>query len=196
MVFDIDGVLADFVWSFSKLASNYFLVKPYSTGAQMRWAMFDGSLSRAETDKLWEIVDTEKDWWENVPPLFTFGDQKMMFRLVESGYGIMYVTNRSGPDNVVAQTENWLNEHGLPTGVVISTKDKPKQVSRMFEDGSIGTLHGIIEDSPRNLEGFAAKGLHDKIVVMDRPYNRDVVRSAARASTVSEFCWMVLNDLD
>lgn len=169
---DIDGVLADFTYGFTREHARMFGGKPWSCGAQPHWR-FD--LPQDEINEVWRAVDKSDDFWYMLPPIAGFGEFETL-RQVERAYNVVYVTNRSGGVNYLGQTREWLRNRGL-VGELVATPDKTDALSLL------PNLLGHIEDSPTNIEDLKAHGL--PVFIRDWPYNRHV--EGERVGSVAEF---------
>jgi hypothetical protein len=191
VIFDVDGVICDFVTGWSQLVKNSLDEQygVYSSGEQRTWR--GSKLSKVERDMMWAVIDSRDDWWVTLPPLFTEGDHLAMHKLIEAGVVVYYVTNRFAPDNVAKQTELWLIEHSLPvSGGVITTTEKAEFVDARFRADPSYELLGAIDDSPTNLQSYARLNL--PCYVRDWRYNRHAVPHLPRVSSVAEFCDVML----
>ena len=196
VVFDIDGVLAEFVLPFKSFVNNYIPYRIAPTGAQQDW-QYRG-MSRAEWDDVWQHVRAGKWDWSTLPSLLTVGDTYAIQELRKTGQVTFeYVTNREGPQ-VQAQTAAWLSREGLPQGRISVVADKVDFITK-----NVPNVFAIIEDSPANIIKYVDGGLGDKLYVRDWPYNRegsllrdgthlDELDYKARVSSVAEFCYAVI----
>lgn len=184
VVFDIDGVLADFMFCYTQLAGKVNPEVPmYSTGAQPEWNGLDRWLSEKETSEVWRRIESDPRFWFSLPPLTSRGDVMHVRELAE-WRRVAYCTSRVG-ETAQSQTEEWLKYHNFPAGDVIVARDK---VAALEEFGSCWVLEDYYEN-------FAAlrKARHD-VYLLDRPYNRPDARLDEvfyRVSTVAEFCCLV-----
>lgn len=179
-IFDVDGVLADFVLHFTRLANKHFpQVRPISTGAQPSW-MFatDGGW---DDTQLWDFIRQATGWWEACPILVTPGDLEAMHE-VASVRDIVYLTSRTGR-HPRTETMRWLADRDFPVGKVIVSHDKVGEIQKL------GGAWGILEDRPDNITELKDAGVWT--VARDWQYNRHV-KSSDRVSSVAEFCDRVL----
>lgn len=214
VVFDVDGVLADFSYGFSRLALEYFPIAVTDTMEQLsfRWLREQG-VSKDEENALWDEVTRRPDFWFNLPCLLSDNDKRAMYMLVESGVDIIYLTNRHHTGTMLGQTEAWIFQNQLPYGLVVPTLNKDLHIrERMIEtvgpvfrlDGEThhdpGTLVGVIEDNPRNLvkyaRGIATWYWRPVVYVAARAYNEGVAPKLPRVSSVMAFCDRMLNYLE
>ncbi len=199
VVFDIDGVLAEFVLPFKSFINNYMPYPLAPTGAQQDW-QYRG-MSRADWDTVWQHVRSGKWDWSTLPSLLTEGDTFSIQALRRTGQVCFeYVTNREGP-RAQEQTAAWLSREGLPQGRISVVADKVA-----FIEANVPNVFAIIEDSPTNIAKYVEAGYGDKLYVRDWPYNRagSTLRDGThfnadneylhfkRVSSVAEFCFAVI----
>lgn len=178
VVFDVDGVLADFALHFTRLAHKHFPhVAVGSAGAQNTWLF---AHDETFNDQLWDFIKTATGWWETCPLLATPGDIEAMHDI--KNRDIVYLTSRVGRHPRQA-TMNWLADHDFPVGKVIVSHDKVDEVKKL------GGAWGILEDCPDNMNELMAAGIWT--VARDWPYNRHV-KVSDRVSSVAEFCDLVI----
>src|SRR5574338_51657 len=121
VVFDLDGVLADFVWAFSGLGKEKFGWGQIPNSKQMHWDWVKDithtglTESKEQENILWDIVDKSPDFWETLPVLCDGYDIRSMNDLRDNYAQVVYCTNRFG-DTVRAQTARWLVQHDFPDG--------------------------------------------------------------------------------
>ncbi len=188
VAFDIDGVLCDFVFGFSRVASVAFdKLDLYSNGAQSDWA-FGGRYTSEQIEQVWDLIHASPDFWETLLPLIPFGELMQMITWAER-HEVWYVTNRR--DYAVEQTGKWLTQHKLPQpDHIVHTE---KKADLLVKEG----FDALIEDSPGNL--FATVGRIPLVAARDWPYNREVkfpgivgpLKEFARVSSVGEFLVLV-----
>lgn len=187
VVFDIDGVLADFTLAFSELASQSYHYDVITCGAQDDWN-YKG-LSQAELSALWGKVKGSTTFWRDIPTLLTAGDLVMAQRLAEAGVQFKYVTNRVS-DNVgqlFHQCELALMNYGMPEGQVIITTSKVEAARHM------PNILGIIEDSNPNIAAYDGAGL--PIYRRSWPYNGGRDARGIPVGSVAEFADRMLKKM-
>ncbi len=188
VIFDVDGVLAEFTYRFLSFASAYFPCLPVSTANRKTWEF--RSLTHEQFTKVFEQIRLGKFDWSLAPSLLNPLDIIAIDQLRQNGISIQYVTNREGPRAKI-DTEKWQSDNRLPTGIVKVTADKAAYVRAIAAD-----IVGIIDDAPSNLEAYAAAGFSDVLYVRDWPYNRDVaLPGLKRVSSVAEFAYLVIEDV-
>jgi len=121
-VFDIDGVLADFIKGFMTLAaSKYHGVPVYSTFQQKSWSNFAGLTAEQEVH-VWKLACQSPTFWSSLPPLTGPGTFTLLQKLnLQSN--LYFATSRVGNDPL-HQSKVWLEEHGIFRPNVVVTKRK------------------------------------------------------------------------
>lgn len=179
LILDVDGVLADFVYGFTRLANKLFGSPVYGTLHQRSWDKFDG-LDRHQIAEVWAEVRESPDFWFSLPTLTKSEDFERINNFPGSVY---FVTSRPGRDPKT-QTEEWLIDCGVerPTVLVSSKKG---------EAASILSASAMLDDKAGNVifsQYFAPKTIP---YIIDRPYNKfdgEVIGSKViRVATVGEF---------
>lgn len=139
VMFDVDGVLADFVAGFTELAGCQ---PPWGTRTNdAAWSMKD-RIDPAVVEATWEKLKDDPYWWASLPALISadvFGEIDALHRKHE----IIFVTARVSYHNAQAQTVEWLGGHRICTPSVIVSAKK----------GEIAAAWGAdyhIDDKPEN----------------------------------------------
>ena len=214
ILFDLDGVLCDFSHSFSRLAATlYDDVAPHDTFTQDSFSWLFEKIGKEGQERVWAAVLAREDFWLKIPSLLTEYDRRAMWMLFDEGVDIIYLTNRHNKGTMLDQTQQWIWRHDLPNGLIHPVKDKDLHLrERMLEAGkpvlrldnvereAPGSLLGVIEDNPRNLEkyerGIAAWYTRPVVYAADRKYNRDAAPSLPRVNSVMDFCDRLLNYME
>ena len=123
IMFDVDGVLADFDLAFTFLANKIFGTPISCTFDQKEWN-FRTILTNSQQSRVWVVVKNTPYWWENLASLV---DQKIMRQinalcLNNEVYFITARTHSWTPLGV--QTQRWLMEQGIEHPRVVVTADK------------------------------------------------------------------------
>ena len=186
IMFDIDGVLADFVLGFTALAGNKFDVKPASHSETQDWHLTNLMTREQMIETLGE-VSRSSDFWRNLPLArdVTPDDLGRIQRLNEL-HRVYFVTSRIESGNTLQQTRWWFFQQGItPPNVIMSSKKG--EIARVLRaDYSIedkwDNAHCIhwMSDNPQT-----------KSYLIDRPYNHvsNIVgaQRVRRISTVKQF---------
>src|SRR5690242_5772667 len=110
IVFDVDGVLADFIGGFTAVASDMFPGVPVTrTHEQPSWHGFPG-MTDAQIAAVWEHVKRSDSFWLALSPLMTPAEAYRISKLW--GHDVYFCTARVGKE-AKAQTEEWLSGHGI-----------------------------------------------------------------------------------
>lgn len=174
VVFDIDGVLANFALGFTRLAKEMGLTDTVvENGEQMSWNF------PFHVDSVWSRVDSTYNFWEALQPFVDEDDMDAMHALAQEAH-VMYVTGRNG-EAAERQTHNWLNEWDFPEGPVFFVPRKSDKEEVILPNRY--QLIGVLDDKPSILESLAAENI--PVVARDWPYNRSV--PVPRVSSVAEF---------
>lgn len=186
VVFDIDGVLADFTYGFTALHEG----RARSQGTARQW-QFEGRV-----DPTWDLIDRSRHFWYELPVLATRQEREEMWALRRRAE-IVYLTRRSDKlgNDTLGQTRNWLTENGFPHGNLILAADKTP-ILKGYGDN----LVGIIDDKPDLLVEMLKARL--PAYIRDWEYNRwtgvaDLhLMAGPRVSSVGEFVWLMERKLD
>ena len=181
ILFDVDGVLADYVFAFTKEASILdYLQEPYHTNNNPCWS-FDHILTEKKQAVIQGIVEHDPKWWTRLEPLIS----QQLFRdinYLQVLNQVFFCTNRFGI-NPQQQTKYWLIVHGIVNPAVILSKRKDLVAEALNIDYSI---EDNVEKA-NNICGMASLQSR-KSYLLDRPYNRkDRIESLRIVKTVEEF---------
>lgn len=152
VMFDVDGVLADFVLGFTTLAAELGSnTTPYSCIEQRRW---DFDLPRGLVCRVWEKIHAADSlFWETLPALVS-GEELERIRKLSVDEHVYFVTARDpGPTKrPKAQTEAWLTRRGITNPAVIVCANKGNFARAVEIDFAIDDKAGnavyIAYDSP------------------------------------------------
>jgi uncharacterized HAD superfamily protein len=160
---DVDGVLADFMTAYTRLAVQMGLAPEVSgTLDQTAWETY-GAVPRENVSRVWDHIKQSMTFWHGAPPLI---DKDTFNRLsdLEARHDIYYVTARVGI-HAKYQTTKWLEHRGVREPTVVMSSKKGEIAA------AIGA-HYAIDDKAGNaiFTGYFAKKTHSYII--DRPYNQ------------------------
>jgi hypothetical protein len=183
VIFDVDGVLADFTAGFTALASGMFPEFTPTRATDQATYHWQG-LDKKQVNEVWRAIDKTPGFWESLPPLVDDSVFSGIGRLVFSR-PVYFVTAR--PDSAKIETERWIWGQGyyLENPTVITTKKK----------GEFAKAVGAgwcIEDKPSNasMVAWLTDG-ETKSYLLDRPYNRVstelLASDVTRIYTVNEY---------
>lgn len=190
VVFDIDGVAADFVAHFTKTAGR-ITGKPLPvtcTRDHTAWDVFPG-LSPEDVTKTWVYIANNPTFWTELPSLLNDEDREALRSLVH--HNVYFATSRKTPGALSASKE-WIYANlGIVQPSVVVTH-------RKGEFCKVVDANYFIDDKSENVD--CAIWMTDgrtKSYVIDRIYNQDVYAphssKARRVSTVGEFIKEVVN---
>lgn len=190
VVFDIDGVLADFTAHFTKTAGIVLQYPiPVTTSAEHQsWSEFPG-MKPEEVTKVWAHIANHPEFWEEIPSLLEPIDVDILKDL-HSRHDVYFATSRR-THGALQATKNWLARHLhiVPSVVVTHRKGEFSKV--------VGANY-TIDDKSENVDCviWMTDG-KTKSYVMDRPYNRDEKGPHSskhrRVTKVSNFAQEVLS---
>lgn len=180
VLFDVDGVLADFCYGFTAEAG----LTPWSHTEQQTWEFPETTFSLARQQATWLRVRNTAGWWANLKCL----DERDMKALSDFNNGnpfvqIVFATHREGTPNAQVQTNVWLSRYLVNQSNVVLTKRKGDIAKAINADYAIddkaenaACIHWIADVQPC------------KSYIIDRPYNRvPLPRRVRRVYSVAEF---------
>lgn len=119
VIFDIDGVLADFLTGFTSLANEMFGCPVTSTHEQPSWNGFPG-ITKEQSSAVWARIIHDSGFWYQLEPLVG----EVTFKAIDClRRPVYFVTARDGT-NAKIQTEDWLEDMGIWKPTVIISKYK------------------------------------------------------------------------
>lgn len=173
VVFDLDGVLADFYEGYDRACVA--LGEPVPPRSPWRW---DDRWNK----KVWEHIRHSPMFWRTLDPLVP---AQTFQRISKLGYNndVYFATSRPGV-NVKGQTQGWLSEQGIAFPTVVITGAKGEFAA------AVKATH-LLDDKAGNCV-FTAYHYRDcKTCILDAPYNQydpEVLGSKViRVGTVEEF---------
>ena len=176
VLFDVDGVLADFTLAFTSLAKELGIIKhSWKQSEQITWDL------PFHVDPVWREVNQRMNWWMTLEPLIGIEEIDLINRAIYE-HEVFFITNRHDPDrglSVEAQTMHWLDSVGVDVGSaeVFRTDDKAKLATNLHLDlGIDDNLANLLNLS--KVPGFTP-------VALTWPYNKDF--TGCRVSSVSQF---------
>ncbi len=170
VMFDVDGVLADFHQGYDDLCRK--LKKPV-LGPDAPWD------TKWDTD-VWREIKTSNVWWTELPSI---PDSSAFFRIATLNSEVYFVTARPGID-VKRQTERWLTWHGIENPTVILSSRKGEIAAALGANFSI-------EDKAGNAVYISYQSPATRSYLVDRPYNQFnpemLGRKVVRIKEIEEF---------
>jgi 5'(3')-deoxyribonucleotidase len=180
IIFDVDGVLADFVAAFTVLAGCQ---PPWTTRENQAAWSFKDKIAPAVIVDTWNKLRADPYWWEDLPPMVSM-DVFWQIDELQERHEMLFVTARVSNHNVQRQTQNWLRDHGITNpSVVVSVKK-----------GEIAAAFGAdyhIDDKPENAAcvHWLADKKPCKSFLLLHPHTKDswVPAGVRRITSVSEY---------
>jgi len=171
VMFDVDGVLADFLTAYRAQEQKFGMKVTFEPRWNAYW-----------NDEVWAAIKTIPDWWIKVPAI---PDMPTFLRIADLTYAhdLYFVTNRTGVD-VKTQTERWLRMRGVLQPTVIISKKKGEMAAAIGADFAI-------DDKAGNALYTAWHSPKTKSFILDAPWNQfdhDVAGGGVtRVKTVDQF---------
>ena len=186
VIFDCDGVLADFSLGFTSLARELFgnRVALRTSQTQARWDFTD-IMPPMDVNSVWDAIEASDSFWQDLVPCV---GGEIFFRISALSLvrPVYFVSARSQGPNTKQQTEAWLNRQGVerPTVVISSSK------------GSVAAgvnAEFVIEDMPEFLWDIRGKLGDFRGFLLNRIYNmgKDIPACSVRVNSVDEFLTIV-----
>lgn len=196
VVFDVDGVLADWSSGFSKLARALFphvshLIPVVSHHERQSWDDYPG-MTPEMVKVTWDHVHSYPSFWATLPSFLTDKDGHRISRLIDNGYRVYFATNRKTPGALEA-TRAWLHLRiSYDVNVIIT--------HRKGEFCKVVDADYYIDDKSENVDCVIwMTDKKTKSYVLTRPYNSGVYaphsKSARRVDTVSQFLEDIENEI-
>uniref|UniRef100_A0A6M3LYZ8 5' nucleotidase n=1 Tax=viral metagenome TaxID=1070528 RepID=A0A6M3LYZ8_9ZZZZ len=184
--FDLDGVLAAFVPSFTRLLEQQTGQSHFPEDWQddpifpavWHWPQHYGYSSN-QVEAAWGTVKASRTFWATLDPIRASLDA---LHLVPKGARVYFVTSRVG-DWALRQTQQWLSDHLLAywdveawSALVCSDKEAAARALR---------LQFYIDDYHVNAADVAR--VRDcRSYLLDQPYNRVEMEGVVRVASVDE----------
>lgn len=194
IVFDVDGVLADFHIAYEKVLLSLYPDLPLVPGGVKKawhWSEWVDGLTKEMEDKAWVAIFEDpkyRDFWKDLPPLATPDDILRINRLSRTNI-VSFLTNRSAEGQhakVAGATQIWLDIHSFRThaNVFLAAAGKKGERARLLGG------HLAIEDNGGNCIDFLESGIG--VCMLRRAYNEGFVelvraRGGYIVDTLTEF---------
>lgn len=167
---DLDGVTCDFNSSYAPLLRDIGLDIPYIDNVTYPNTWYyerAAGATRAEEDNVWETIRASHNFWSSLQPhdggfefLTNLNDLDVHS---DVDISIYFVTTRAGY-KVKAQTEAWLQQHGMEYPTVIISKYKG-QVCKALD------IDLYIDDKNENCHAVYNEAPKTKCFMLGRPWN-------------------------
>ena len=171
IAFDLDGVLANFHFSFSLIANGLFgtpVIKDINEVRKYRWQDYT-SITSKQVSEVWRKIDESNIFWENLDSLINEDTSKRLINLSNDNT-LFFVTARKHKRvqgcSIIKQTNKWINKNldGLTGYSVIPTFKKGHILNAIeanyFIDDNVENIIEVSNDAP-NCKSF----------LLVRPYN-------------------------
>lgn len=179
--FDVDGVLADFIWGFTAQGRLMFGTPVTHTNQQKAWDHFEG-LGHKEVGEIWTYIKSSTNFWRLLEACVSDHVFDEIARLNDE-HDVYFITSRPGVQ-AKQQTEGWLSDRGIMNPTVIISSDKGYAVQ------AVKATH-YIDDKAGNCVFAKYHNKHTDVFLLDRMYNRwdqTVIGSKVkRVNSVEEF---------
>ena len=112
IVFDIDGVLADFIKGAVDVARGLFEGKSFpdvTTLSHQQWDVYPG-MDASEVTKVWQFIAQHPQFWQHLSPLASKEEFSAIKDLIAGGHRVYFATNRKTP-GALGCTHMWLYQH-------------------------------------------------------------------------------------
>lgn len=188
VVFDIDGVLADFLSGFYSIARGLDINVTFDANQPRSWDTYPG-LKADEVTRIWAFIAKNPTFWAGLPVLCSMEEIVRIHHLV-SNHRVYFATNRKTP-NALRATHDFLHMHFCP-GNVPPVDFNVIVTHRKGEFCKVVDAEYYIDDKSENVD--CAIWMTDgktKSYVRDHAYNRDQYAphssKAKRVLSVTEF---------
>jgi 5'(3')-deoxyribonucleotidase len=182
IMFDVDGVLANFNGGYRKLLNKTFALD-VSLDKPAFWDDLPEGVTPAMDQEVWRIINKSEKFWLDLDP-FVDREERARISRMSNGYMMYFVTARGGIEPK-KQTEAWLRYHvGItdPTVIVSNRKSEAANALR---------ANYAIDDKAGNVLQIYYNAPKTKAFIYDAPYNqydhRVIGRRTIRVKTVTEF---------
>ena len=168
---DIDGIFANFHYSFSQVANKLFgcpIVEDINEVRAYRWEDWGYPLTKEQHNLVWREIDKNvSDFWFNAKSLVKGSVFDRLELLEQNNHSIYFITTRrnTAGKNVLNQTNRWIKKHSsLEHFSVIPTTKKGKILNDIGMDY-------FVDDYPENLIEATIEAPKCKSFLLVRPYN-------------------------
>ena len=182
IVFDMDGVMADYVTGFRNLVHARLGLRRFGTDEQQDWFTVYNDLTEPQLADALESIAQDRNFWRYLPPLVT-KDELEAIRQLQEKYPVVFITNRTGV-TAAAQTVGWLEMNKIikPSVLVVPTSSAKAPI--------IAALDALasLEDNHDNVVAIAAAAPNTAHFIIDRKYNAHLQHEqVTRVTRVAEY---------
>ena len=168
---DVDGILANFHFGFSKVANDLFgspIVKDINEVKAYRWEDWGYPLDKKQHNKVWREIDSKiNNFWLDLEPLVENAIFKRMKDLEKGNHNFFFITSRKNTagKSALSQTKDWIEScTALKNFSVIPSHRKGGILDR-------AEIDYFIDDLPENVIEAAIEAPKCKSFLLVRPYN-------------------------
>lgn len=194
IVFDIDGVLADFVKGALDVARIIYpdaYVPKIGTREHLDWDTYPGCSATMVTG-LWQFIAQHPEFWSELEPLATPAEFEMINGLLVDGHRVYFATSRRTPGALHA-THAFLSRHIIRgVNTVIDLPLSIVTTHRKGEFCKVADANFFLDDKSENVDCVAwMTDGKTKGFVLDRLYNQGAKAphssKVKRVGSVEEF---------
>lgn len=201
--FDLDGVLANFHFGFSKIANRLFgspIVEDINDVKAYRWEDWGYPIDKKQHNKVWrEIDDNVRGFWFGLTPLVDNSIFHRMKDMESNGHNFFFITSRKNTAGHTAldQTKAWVERWtSLKSFSVIPSHRKGGILDR-------AEIDYFIDDLPENIIEASIEAPKCKSFLLVRPYNAYAIdflqkshkfKNISIVYSVEEFLNIIEND--
>jgi 5'(3')-deoxyribonucleotidase len=157
---DLDGVCGDHAAAFAEVVAHERGIDPSSLPPQKSWDFVEWGLDAEEFETLHREAILTHRMFRTMAPVPDCAE--VLWRLSDAGVWIRLITHRLyanwGHATAVADTVEWLDQHGIPYRDLCFLGQKPQVEADAY-----------VDDAPHNVEALRATG--SPVIVFDQPYN-------------------------
>ena len=160
---DLDGVCGDHTTAFARVVAEEQGIGVEQLPEQTSWSFHEWGLTDDDFERLHRRAILEHRMFRSMPVIE--GCAEALWRLSDAGVWIRLITHRLytnwGHAVAVADTVDWLDEHGIPYRDLCFLGQKPQVEADAY-----------VDDAPHNVEALRAAG--NTVIMFDQPYNRSI----------------------
>ena len=188
IVFDVDGVLADFSKTFTALGAQIFKTPQVSDLTQVTWEYTD-LMSAEQRTWVWKVLRETPEWWTTFSPLVSPEDfLRIEFLTVHNE--VYFVTNRfSNRRPPGEQTLTWLKCQGISDPRVIVSSRKGEIARAVKADY-------VLEDNWSNACAIHWMAEGCRTFLIKRGYNEEARKVIPEGITVVESVGEFLDQIE
>lgn len=161
IVMDVDGVVADFIFSMTQITKQLFGKPEYPVGTFQAeaWGVEWLGLTKVDEDKFWEHIRTSSEpFWENEREIVPGLISKISYLVEDSTFYFCTTRDDCASGSAQAQTRRFLETNGFfKPNVVVSDKKGDFCYSvnaNYFIDDKFSNCKEVIQKSPKTLVYF------------------------------------------